>query len=94
MESLNNLLRDLRESRGASLRQVAREVDVNPAYLSRIERGEKRASPAVRERLADYYDVAPEVVAVASGNLPDDVIEILQRNPELIEELRGRFGSS
>ena len=89
--SLNNLLRELRESRGTSLRQAAQDVDVNPAYLSRVERGQKGASKSVQERLADYYDVEPEVVAVASGELPEDIIEILQRHPELLEELRDRF---
>jgi len=91
-ESLNKLLRELRESSGTSLRQAARDLDINPAYLSRIERGQKGASKSVQERLANYYDVEPEVLAIADGDLPRDVIRILQRHPELIDELRTRFG--
>lgn len=93
-ESLNSLLRELRESRGTSLRQVAQDVDVNPAYLSRVERGQKGASKSVQERLADYYDIEPELVAMASGELPEDIVGILRGHPELVEELRQRFATS
>lgn len=93
-ESLSNILRELRESSGTSLRQAAKDLDVNPAYLSRVERGQKTASKSVQERLANYYDVEPEVVEVATGKLPRDLVEILQRNPDLIDELRERYGSS
>jgi transcriptional regulator with XRE-family HTH domain len=89
---LNSLLRDLRESNGKSLRQVAKDTGVNPAYLSRVERGEKPASADIQRRLAAYYDVEPEVVAVASGTLPGDIIQILQENPAAIEGLRKRYG--
>ncbi len=89
---LNSLLRDLRESNGKSLRQVAKDTGVNPAYLSRVERGEKPASSDIQRRLAAYYDVEPEIVAVASGTLPGDIIRILQENPAVIRDLRKRYG--
>lgn len=92
-KALTSLLRDLRETNGKTLRQAAKDLDVNPAYLSRVERGEKPASRAIQQRLAAYYDVEPEVVAVASGELPPDVVRILQHNPAAIEALRKRYGS-
>jgi HTH-type transcriptional regulator, competence development regulator len=91
---LTNLLRDLRESNGTTLRQAAKDLDVNPAYLSRVERGEKPASQAIQNRLAAYYEVEPEVIEVATGQLPSDVVQILQGNPGAIEELRKRYGAS
>lgn len=92
-KALTSLLRDLRESNGKTLRQAARDLNVNPAYLSRVERGEKPASRAIQQRLAAYYDVEPEVVAVASGELPSDVVRILQQHPDAIGTLRKRYGS-
>lgn len=91
---LTNLLRDLRESNGKTLRQAAKDLEVNPAYLSRVERGEKPASRSIQTRLAAYYDVEPEVIEVASGQLPADVVGILQSNPDAIELLRKRYGAS
>lgn len=93
-KALTNLLRDLREANGKTLRQTAKDLEVNPAYLSRVERGEKPPSQAIQSRLAAYYEVEPEVIEVASGQLPPDVVRILQNNPEAIETLRKRYGQS
>lgn len=93
-KALTNLLRDLRESNGRTLRQAAKDLDVNPAYLSRVERGEKPASQAIQDRLAAYYEVEPEVIRIASGQFPADVVQILQDNPEAMDLLRKKYGAS
>ena len=43
--------RALRELWGLSLREWARRAEVSPAYLSRVERGQRRASQDVARRL-------------------------------------------
>jgi transcriptional regulator with XRE-family HTH domain len=91
--SLHEILRDLRESRGQSLREAARDLEVDPAYLSRIERGTKPASPAVLERASAYYNVPEELLSLSRGVVPADVTAILQSHPELLDELRRRYGS-
>lgn len=90
---LHALLRDLRLEKGRSLRAAARALDINPAYLSRIETGRKPASPAVLGRASDYYDVPQDLLALSRGEVPPDVVAILQAHPDLLEELRNRFGS-
>jgi transcriptional regulator with XRE-family HTH domain len=45
-------LRDVRKARGLGLRRVARQAEVDPAHLSRIERGLATPSLAVLKRLA------------------------------------------
>jgi transcriptional regulator with XRE-family HTH domain len=90
---VGDLLRELREQRGRSLREAARALDVDPAHLSRVERGAKPASSAVLERASNYYSVPRELLALSRGVVPDDVVELLQHHPEVIEELRHRYGS-
>jgi transcriptional regulator with XRE-family HTH domain len=90
---LHDLLRELRATRGRSLRAAARALDLDPGYLSRVERGEKPASSAMLARAAAYYEVPRELLALSRGNVPDDVVAILQRHPELLDELRRRHGS-
>jgi transcriptional regulator with XRE-family HTH domain len=85
------LLRELRTERGRSLRGAARDLDVDPAYLHRVETGEKRPSPEFQDRLARYYDVEPEVVMMSAGAIPEDVLAILRANPDLIERLRREY---
>jgi transcriptional regulator with XRE-family HTH domain len=90
--SLHELLRSLREERGQSLREVARHLSVDPGYLSRIERGTKPASSAMIERASVYYDVPEELLALSRGVVPPDITAILQAHPDLLKELRERYG--
>jgi len=90
--NLAKLLRDLRSSRGQSLREAADGLGIDPSHLSRLERGEKLPSPNLRARAANYYDVDGELLTLASGDIPPDVIEILRSHPQLIEQLRADYG--
>ena len=48
-------LRILRKSQGMTLSHVAKEVDIDPGNLSRIERGQQIASLDVVERLVRFF---------------------------------------
>jgi|SRR5664279_1116410 len=89
--TLPALLRELRIEQGTSLRSAAVDLGVDPSYLSRLERGEKGASEQMLRRAALLYEVPEEMLALAEGRLPDDIVAIFQQNPELIDELRARF---
>lgn len=90
---LGDLLRELRERQGRTLREAARALELDPAYLSRVERGAKPASPVVLERASAYYSVPRELLALSRGVVPDDIVSVLQHHPEVLEELRERYGS-
>jgi transcriptional regulator with XRE-family HTH domain len=91
---LADLLRELREAQGRSLRGAARDLGVDAAYLSRVERGKQSASRDVVSRAAVYYGVPQERLDAARGDVPADIADILGQHPELIDELRARYGSS
>jgi transcriptional regulator with XRE-family HTH domain len=86
-----SLLRELRSREGKSLRAVADELGVAPSHLSRLERGEKGASDELASRAAEYYGVDPELLGLAEGRVPADVVAILRNHPEVLTELRGRY---
>jgi transcriptional regulator with XRE-family HTH domain len=90
---LSALLKQLRSERGQSLRGVASEIGVDVAHLSRVERGEKAASQDLCEKLASYYNVEPDVVALANGRAPADVVDMLQTHPGLLSKLRAEYGN-
>jgi HTH-type transcriptional regulator, competence development regulator len=90
---LTTLLRELREERGESLRSAAQQLGVDPSYLSRLERGEKASSGELIRKAARLYAVPEEMLELAEGRLPADVIAIFRRHPELIERLRSEYGS-
>ena len=43
MNYLGTKLRELRQSQGSLLHQIATQIDVDPALMSKMERGERRA---------------------------------------------------
>jgi len=54
---LGEKLKELRESKGLLQRQVAAELDVDTAYISKMENNDKPVSKAYLSKLAKLYDV-------------------------------------
>ncbi len=57
MPNLGNRLRELRQSRGLTLEQVASETGLSVSFLSMVERDKVSISVDNLERLARYYEV-------------------------------------
>ncbi len=49
-----------RLKRGKQLREVAREIGMPEVSLCRVENGQGYVPPAYRERLAEFYGLAPD----------------------------------
>lgn len=91
---VGSILRELRESRGQSLRAAARGLGVDPAYLSRVETGQKPMPEGLGSRAADYYETDRDAIALAQGHVPEDIRDILVAHPEIVGELRRRYATS
>jgi len=93
MMSFGSYVRQQRErllenDRNYSLRQVARRVGVEPAYLSKIERGTfAPPSEEVIRRLASELDENPDILLAMAGKVSKDLMEIIVQRPKLISEL-------
>ena len=92
-ESAASLLRELRRKQGQTLRSAASELGVAASQLSRMERGERPVGEAAMQRLSDYYNVPAEVINLATGRVPADVVAILLAHPEELANLRKKFGT-
>lgn len=90
-DSAANLLRSLRRDQGRSLRTAAADIGVAPSQLSRLERGQRTLTVGMPERLANYYGVSAEIIALAQGEVPQDIVRILQRHPDELDGLRARY---
>lgn len=87
-----NILRKIREDQGVTLREAAGALGIAPSHLSRLERAERGGSDELLRRAADYYGVPMDVVSVAEGKVPSDILAILSKHPELITEIRAKYG--
>jgi len=82
-------LRERRIAKGYSLRKFAELVGVSPTYLSLVERGEAESPPTaerVRKMAELLAENADQWIALA-GRMPEDVAEIIKKNPEGMPEL-------
>ena len=76
------------EDRRFSLRQVAQRIGVEPAYLSKIERGDVAPpSEATTKRLARELGEDPDVLLALAGKVSSDLQEIIRKRPKLFAEL-------
>ena len=86
-------LRQVREALQAgdksySLRQVAQRVGIEPAYLSKIERGVfAPPSEAVIVKLAELLGEDKDVLLALAGKLSSDLQQIIMQRPQLFAEL-------
>lgn len=70
------------------MRQVAQRIGVEPAYLSKIERGDVAPpSEAATVRLARELGEDPDVLLALAGKVSSDLQEIIRKRPKLFAEL-------
>jgi len=78
----------LAENKKFSLRQVASRVGIEPAYLSKIERGE---FPPPGEQticaLAQEIGCDPDVMLALAGKVSKDLQEVIRKRPKLFADL-------
>ncbi len=86
-------IRQLRQQRNQvnrrySIRKTAQRIGVEPAYLSKIERGDAPppSEDAIRRLAADLGEDADLLLALA-GKISSDVREIIVQRPLLFAEL-------
>ena len=71
-----------------SLRQVAHRIAVEPAYLSKVERGDVAPpSEATIVRLAGDLGEDPDVLLAMAGKVSKDLQQIICGRPKLFAEV-------
>ena len=93
ISGLGKYVREKREAlrakdRRYSLRQVAVRIEIEPSYLSKIERGEQTyLSEEKIVALANDLEEDPDVMLALSGKVSKDVQEIIRKRPQLFTQL-------
>lgn len=97
-ENFGSYLRKVRSLKNISLRQLAKELNITPAYLSDIENSNNKPPDKVLlMRIIELLDVSsyPQVkwnlydlAAKARNDIPMDVKEYILNNIEILEVIR------
>ena len=86
IKSFGETVRDLRENKGLLLRQVAALLEVDTAFLSKMERNEKRASRQQVVKLSKALDVGQNELLTLW--LSDKLLETLNEESESYNALK------
>lgn len=93
MNQFGTYIRQRREElllndRSFSLRQVAGRIGIEPAYLSKIERGDfAPPSEDVIRKLAQEMGENPDILLALAGKVSRDLMDIIVQRPKLIGDL-------
>lgn len=86
MNYLGSKIRELRETKGLLLRQVAAHIEVDTALVSKLERGERKAHREQLSRIADFLDVEEKELVLLW--LADRIMDDIQGEPQALEALK------
>ena len=71
VSGLGGFIRDQRDQAQMSLRQLAKAADVSNPYLSQVERGLRRPSAEILNRIAQGLRISAETLYVQAGILDE-----------------------
>ena len=86
MNYFGNEIRKLRESKGLLLRQVAAFLEIDTAFLSKVERGEKKSTREHVVKLAEFLDIKEEKLVVLW--LSDRILDTVDEDPLALEAMQ------
>lgn len=86
MNYLGTKLRELRESQGLLLRQVAAQIDVDTALMSKMERGERRAKREHINKIATVLNTKLDDLTILW--LADRINDVIQDEPMATQALK------
>ncbi|HYJ48948.1 MAG TPA: helix-turn-helix transcriptional regulator [Microbacterium sp.] len=84
-QEIGEVLRDFRQQKGRTLRQVASRASVALGYLSEVERGQKEASSEILASVAEALDVPISTIMREVGDRIS-VIEGMHSFPDIVPD--------
>jgi transcriptional regulator with XRE-family HTH domain len=85
-KTFGQTIRNYREAKGLLLRQLAAALEVDTAFISKMERGEKQATRNHVERLAIVLKVAYEELLIIW--LSDKLLNTIEQEPTAYNVLK------
>lgn len=92
MKTFGQYIRNIREEKFSqdknfSLRKVAQRIQVEPSYLSKIERGDEKPSEKLIKSLAQELHLDENVLLAMEGKISQELQNIILKNPIIFAQL-------
>ena len=82
--SLGKKIKELREEKRISIRELGRRTDVTGMHISNLEKGKVNASPELVSRIAATLESDTDELLHLAGLVDPVVIDVIQKNPIVI----------
>ena len=79
LKNFGETIKEIRESKGFLLRQVAAALEVDTALISKLEHNERKAQREQVVKLANFFSVPEETVLTTW--LSDKLLDLIQNEP-------------
>ena len=85
MKTTGEIIREQREIEGLLIRQLAAQLDIDTAILSKIERGERKATRTQISKIADILKLDKDnlLVQYLSENIANEIVDEEMANEAL-----------
>ena len=84
MKTLGERIRELREQKDLSLRELAKKLDLSPAFLSDVELGRRFPSDDVLAKIAKHLDQSVEELKAFDTRPPMEALKRLTSSNPLM----------
>ena len=87
-KTLGDVIRETRVKAKKGLRELARELDIAPSYLSDIENDRRVPADDVLRKIADSLGVIFNELMALAGRVGENAERFLRRKPEAVKLFR------
>ena len=82
-ETFGQFIRHLRNQKGLTLRELAKELAITHAYLSHLETNLAKPSEDLARRLAQFFEANEEELLFFARDIPGQIQEIKEKYPHV-----------
>ena len=79
--SLGKKIKELREEKLISIRELGRRTDVTGMHISNLEKGKVNASPELVNKIASALDANTDELLHLADRVDPAVVDVIQKNP-------------
>lgn len=79
--SLGEKIKELREEKGISIRELGRRTDVTGMHISNLEKGKVNASPGLVSKIAAILEANTDELLHLADLVDPKVVDVIQKNP-------------
>ena len=79
--SLGKKIKELREEKRISIRELGRRTDVTGMHISNLEKGKVNASPELVSKIATTLEANMDELLHLANRVDPEVVDVIQKNP-------------